>query len=335
MIDRAPARRSVLLGGLGLGAGLALGGPVFAQVTGARLGGDAKDATPPTTLPPTPLDAWVDIYGRPTAKVLLNGKGPFNFLVDTGANITVLTQRRARELGAPLAGMATVNGTTGSADMPVSIIDRLVTGVVNVSGVRAAVIPDAFLPNQDGILGADVFAGRRLSFEMQHKRVLVQAPRRLAPLGINGVTTSNMRVRNGRLAEIEGHIGRIDVRMMLDTGADNCIVNTALESRLLKTFPRIARVERATIVGVTGQVMTGTYLALPDVRFGGVTLRDAGAVATDAPIFGIWELTETPAMIVGINVLSRLSSFSIDYGARTFEAIPLAALLAEQGVRLI
>jgi hypothetical protein len=40
-------------------------------------------------------------------------------------------------------------------------------------------------------------------------------------------------------------------------------------------------------------------------------------------------------MIVGINVLSRLSSFSIDYGARTFEAIPLAALLAEQGVRLI
>jgi hypothetical protein len=143
-----------------------------------------------------------------------------------------------------------------------------------------------------------------------------------------------MHVRNGRLAELDGHIGRIDVRMMLDTGADNCIVNTALEAGLLKTFPRIARVEQATVVGVTGQVVTGTYLALPDVRFGGVTLRDAGAVAADAPIFDLWGLRGTPAMIVGINVLSRLASFTVDYGAGAFEAIPLA-LLAEQGVRLI
>jgi predicted aspartyl protease len=333
MINRALARRSILLGGLGLGASLALGGQAVAQATGTRLGGPA--APPPKDAPPvSPLDAWVDLCGRPTARVTLNGKGPFEFLVDTGANITMLTMRRAQELGVSFSGMATVNGTTGSADMPMATVERLSTGVVNAENLRVAVAPDDVLPKQDGILGADVFAGRRLSFEMQHKRVLVQAPRRAAPLGINGVSTSNMRVRNGRLAEVDGRIGRINVRMMLDTGADNCIVNTVLEAGLLKTFPRIARVERATIVGVTGQVVTGTYLALPDVRFGGVTLRDASAVAADAPIFDIWGLADTPAMIVGINVLSRLSRFSIDYGARTFEAIPLA-LLAEQGVRLI
>ena len=30
------------------------------------------------------LDAWVDAYGRPAARVMLNGKGPFSFMVDTG-----------------------------------------------------------------------------------------------------------------------------------------------------------------------------------------------------------------------------------------------------------
>ncbi|MEP7209993.1 MAG: aspartyl protease family protein [Alphaproteobacteria bacterium] len=333
MINRALARRSVLLGGLGAALAASGFGPAFGQATGTRLGGPA---VPPAKDPAivSPLDAWVDIYGRPTARVMLNGKGPFEFLVDTGANITVLSARRALEIGAPLTGMATINGTTGSADMPMATVDRLATGVVNVDALSVAVLPDEALPKQDGILGADVFVGRRLAFEMQHRRVLVQASQRNAMSRISGVNSASMRVRNGRLAEIAGHIGRIGVRMMLDTGADNCIVNKALEGRLLKTFPRIARVEHATVVGVTGQVMTGTYLALPDIRFGGVTLRDAGAVAADAPIFDIWGLTETPAMIVGINVLSRLASFSIDYGAQTFEAIPLA-LLAEQGVRLI
>jgi predicted aspartyl protease len=331
MGNPAFARRSVLLGGLGL----ALTASAFGQATGTRLSGGPAVSPSSEAEPVSPLDAWVDVYGRPTARVTLNDKGPFEFLVDTGANITVLSMRRALELGAIFNGTAIVNGTTGSAEMPMATIDRLTTGVVNAENLRVAVAPDSALPKQDGILGADVFAGRRLSFEMQRKRVLVQAPRRRTALfGTSGVTTSRMHVRNGRLAELDGHIGRIDVRMMLDTGADNCIVNTALEAGLLKTFPRIARVEQATVVGVTGQVVTGTYLALPDVRFGGVTLRDAGAVAADAPIFDLWGLRGTPAMIVGINVLSRLASFTVDYGAGAFEAIPLA-LLAEQGVRLI
>ena len=61
------------------------------------------------------------------------------------------------------------------------------------------------------------------------------------------------------------------------------------------------------LVGVTGQVLTGTYLGLPDIRFGGVTLRDAGGVAADAPIFEIWDLTTAPAMIVRLNSLWQMA----------------------------
>ena len=55
-------------------------------------------------------------------------------------------------------------------------------------------------------------------------------------------------------------------------------------------------------------------------------------MAAEAPIFDLWELTEEPAMIVGVNLLSRLSSFSIDYGARVFDATLLSELIARNSV---
>lgn len=324
---RTFARRSLLVAGLGAGLSAAFGGPVFAQATGTRIG------TNPEADVTHSLDAWVDAYGRPTAKVMLNGAGPFEFLVDTGANTTVVTMRRALQVGAAFNGLATVNGTTGSAQMPMATLDHLATGAVNASDLRVAVIDDKALPRQDGILGADVFAGKRLAFDIQHRRVSVETSRRSPIFGaIHGVS-SNMNVRNGRLAEVNGFIGRIRVRMMLDTGAGNCIINPVLDVALTKAFPRIKRVERATVVGVTGQILIGQYVDLPDIRFGNVTLRDAGGVVSDAPIFDLWGLTDTPAMIVGVNVLSRLAGFSIDYGARMFEATPLA-LLAEQRMQM-
>jgi hypothetical protein len=61
---------------------------------------------------------------------------------------------------------------------------------------------------------------------------------------------------------------------------------------------------------------------------------DAGAVAADAPIFRLWGLDKDPAMIVGVNLLSRLASFSIDYGARMFDAELMAAAIARNGMML-
>src|SRR6185436_10788202 len=79
--------RRLLLGAV---PGLAMGGAAAAQSTGLKL--------LPTGAPEgieLPLDPWIDNYGRPTAKVMLNGKGPFRFLVDTGSTTTVIAKRLA------------------------------------------------------------------------------------------------------------------------------------------------------------------------------------------------------------------------------------------------
>lgn len=301
------------------GTALAQQLPQAPPMTGTRLG-----VTPDGEIDYLP-DAWVDMYGRPTAEVIVNGKGPFKFMVDTGSTTTVIANRHLATLGLSETGKATVAGTTGTAEMPVAVFDKLQCGVVAKEKLRVAVLSDDNLSLTDGILGADVFSGRRLVFSIPEKTVRVESARRMSGrLNVRG----NMRIRNGLLAEIDGRVGNVAARLMLDTGAQNCIANMALSAALKKAHPRLSRVDNVRIFGVTGHKIIGQFIALPKVDLKAFSVKDAGCVAADAPIFDLWGLTDEPAMIVGVNLLSRLESFSIDYGARIFDATLLSELIA-------
>jgi predicted aspartyl protease len=268
-------------------------------------------------------DAWVDIYGRPTAKVMINGQGPYQFMVDTGSTTTVITNRLLERLGIAATGVAMVVGTTGSAQMPVARLDQVTCGVVTKDRLRVAVLPEASMAYGDGILGADMFAGRRLVFNIQQKQVRVEPTRRSTRRLLG-----NMKVRNGLLAEIDGKVGVVNARLMLDTGAQNCIANMALSEALQRHHPRLQRVDNVRVYGVTGHKVVGQFIAMPRVNMKAFHVDDAGCVAADASIFRVWDLNSEPAMIVGVNLLSRLDSFSIDYGARMFDATLMSELMA-------
>ena len=311
--------RRMMLGAL---PALGFAGAASAQVTGSRLGIPVEEDIT------TSLDAWVDTYGRPTAKVMLNDRGPYQFMVDTGSTTTVLAERVVKELGAPAVGQVTVAGTTGTAVTPLASISEIQTGAVVRNDVRVAVLPDASLTRTDGILGADIFIGKRLVFNIQQKQVRIEPSKRqqrTAPLG-------NMRVRNGLLAEIDGRVGAVGAKLMLDTGAQNCIANPALSAALQRAHPRLERVDNVRVYGVTGQVIVGQFIGLPKVDMKAFSVKEAACVAADAPIFKLWELEDEPAMIVGVNLLSRLSTFSIDYGARIFDATLLSDLMARNSM---
>jgi hypothetical protein len=296
----------------------------MAQVTGTKIILPDTPAEEPTT-----LDAWVDRYGRPTAKVMLNGKGPYNFMVDTGSTTTVLAARHVSRLGVPIVGIATVAGTTGSAEASLVRLDSLETGVVKKTDLRLAVLPDEGLARADGILGADVFAGKRLVFDIASRIVRVEPSRRQ----VRVAPRSNMRIRNGLLAEIDGYVGTVGAHLMLDTGAEHCIANLPLQRALAKAHPRLPIHRSVRVVGVTGHVLVGDFIELPKIDLREFSVKEAGAVAADAPIFHVWDLAHEPAMIVGVNVLSRLAGFSIDYAAKVFDA-ELMAIIARNRMML-
>jgi Aspartyl protease len=321
MTSRERTRRALMMAV----PGLCLAGRAYAQ-----------EAEPAVRIGPQPeetsityeLDAWVDEWGRPTAKVMLNGQGPFRFMVDTGSTTTVMASRLLERVGAAQVGITTVHGTTGVADMPIANVRLLETGAVKKKDVMVAVLPDYGLGREDGILGADVFAGKRLTFDIRNKSVRVDATHR----GTIGMLRPNLRLRNGSLAEINGKVGSVKAKLMIDTGGQKCIVNPKLEAMLRQAHPRMPRYDRAHVIGVTGHVLTGSYLAPPTIQMEMIQINDAVVVAADAPIFRVWGLENEPAMIVGVEVLSRLAAFSIDYGAKYFDGVIMAEMAKNQNM---
>src|SRR5690242_2099660 len=89
-----------------LGAGLAAPGLGFAAPAAAQLEPRPDQVIVAAVGPQTPnagqtIETANDPYRRMTAPVALNGKGPFFFVVDTGANQSVISRELASELGLP------------------------------------------------------------------------------------------------------------------------------------------------------------------------------------------------------------------------------------------
>src|SRR5688572_24064586 len=75
---------------------------------------------------PTGLDG----IGRIAAPVMINGQGPFRFILDTGANQSVLTRRVAEAVGIVLNAdsQLMLHGVTGSLAVQAVALDSLQAG---------------------------------------------------------------------------------------------------------------------------------------------------------------------------------------------------------------
>ena len=87
--------------------------------------------------------------GRPHVSVMIDGKGPFTFLFDTGASGTVITQRLFEQLGLPALGQVGMQRPGSTTALPATVT-RL--GVVELGGVRIEGLI-AFAASLDHVLG--------------------------------------------------------------------------------------------------------------------------------------------------------------------------------------
>lgn len=146
----------------------------------------------PTTAPPQPLSGIApaieevqveapepryvaptlrDSIGRIWAPVLINGKGPFRLVLDTGASRSALLPRVARALGVPMQpGTMRVHGVTGSTDVSTVAIDQLEVGELLIESTRLPIVPDVF-GGADGVLGNEALGDKRIFIDFRRDRI--------------------------------------------------------------------------------------------------------------------------------------------------------------------
>lgn len=259
-----------------------------------------------------------DRIGRIIVPVLIDGQGPFRFMLDTGANRSALSEQTAQALGLePVEQSAvTVHGITGAAAMPVVRVRELRVGELQVMDQRLPVLPAPVFGDVDGILGIDCLQESRIDVDFVHDRITV----RPSPVsrGAAGRIKLEASLHHGGLLLLDGRVGRVRVKAILDTGAERSLGNEALRDALLSRSGRGRRDTITTVVGATAQLAEGKTFIAPNVDLGGIRLSNLAVTFGDLHVFKVWSLLEEPALLIGMDLLGHLQEFSIDYPRREF-----------------
>jgi hypothetical protein len=78
------------------------------------------------------------IVGKPTVSVTINGKGPFDFFLDTGAGMTVLDADFAEELKLPVTGTTRIGDPSNpqAIEAKTATVKRLTIGSATFQDVE-------------------------------------------------------------------------------------------------------------------------------------------------------------------------------------------------------
>jgi len=123
-------------------------------------------------------DRWIEggnsttvamrLSGQPHVDVMINGKGPFNFLLDTNGALT-LTTATAKAAGLKLVGKAGVKGATGlAAPKKFALIDNLGVGAAHLRNQYTTVVdpaPAGLDSQTAGVIGYEVLARFTTTFD--------------------------------------------------------------------------------------------------------------------------------------------------------------------------
>ncbi len=280
----------------------------------------AASAKPPAP-PPWP-DTASGLFAAPTSRtrvgqvvapVMIDGKGPFRFLVDTGANGCVASPQLVRALGlVPVhATNEQVEGTTGTERLPWVLIRKMRIGNIVKRDLRLPVSDSPVLRGLDGILGMAGFGAVQVVVDFNGNRVIIDRPKP-RPLQRSGFLAIQARRTPGGLLMIPARVGGVEVSAVIDTGSEGTIGNDALRRALLREAAR-KKAKNTTIYGVTKQVTQGGVAAAPAIDLGSVEIRNLAIVYAQIPIFKDWHLDSRPALLVGMNVLGTVNALVLDY----------------------
>jgi len=263
---------------------------------------------------PTKLDR----VGRVLAPVIINGQGPFRFVVDTGANRSALSAALAEQLGLPREGAAMigVHGVTGFAELPAVRVASLRTGNIELLEHQMPVLPGSVFADADGILGVEGLQDARIEVDFEYDRVTVQrSTRKRAPSGYLVVPA---QLERGGLLLVSGRVGRIRVRVIVDTGAERSIGNLRLREALEQTLRKGDWVESIVSGATPGDIAADAFRS-PPISIGEARLTGLTVTFGDLHVFRVWGLTEEPALLVGMDIIGTLERLVVDYGRREFQ----------------
>ncbi len=260
-----------------------------------------------------------DGYDRMTVAVHLSGTGPYRFLVDTGADRTAISRELAAKLKLASGEKASLHSIAGISTVSTATVPDLQVTRKNVQVVDAPVLESSNM-GADGILGTDSLKSQRVLFDFEGQTLSVVPSKKFEAAYDPSTIVITAKNRNGRLIITEATANGRRLTVVLDTGAQVSIGNSALRKELLGRSSAGGS-QVVQLQSVTGSMIAGDYTFARKLEMGGVTLNNLPIVFADAHTFKTLGLDKKPALLLGMNALRAFKKVSIDFANKTFRVV--------------
>jgi predicted aspartyl protease len=255
---------------------------------------------------------------RMTVKVMINGAGPFRFIVDSGATRTVISRRLATLLGLPSTGTVTLHSVGGESQVESVKIASLSLSDLPAQTIIAPVLTEADLGGV-GILGIDALANKRVVINLKKNQMTVEPAGRAHANAEPGEIVVMARRRYGQLVLADADAVGTRIYAVIDTGSSVTLGNLVLRDKLVRR--KRAQAMPVDIIDVTGHVIQGHYAQINDIRLGTTHIQESTIAFSDAHAFERFGLDKKPSMLLGMDLLRCFDRVSIDFKNKTVSLI--------------
>jgi len=266
-----------------------------------------------------------DDHGRMTVPVHVAGRGPYRFLVDTGADRTSVSTAMASQLQLTRGRNARLHSITGTSSVSTANVLQMQLSKDRVRSFEAALL-EAGDMGADGILGVDSLRSQRVTFDFKNQLISIVPSARPIYRDEKEAIVVRGQLRRGHLIISRAMVDGQRTVIVLDTGAEISMGNEALRQKLASRG-RLRNPETVSITSVTGAKLVGDAYFVKEVEIGGMVMRKLGIFFADTQTFRTLGLEDKPAMLLGMNAMRAFDKVSID-----FESKKLRVLMPEHGM---
>ena len=255
------------------------------------------------------IDTIIERYNRLTVPVTIDGEGPFQFMIDTGAQATAITTYVQERVALESAGTAVLVGMASRGVVNLVDVDRLALGSRTIDNLLAPVLERRNV-GADGILGLDSLQGLRVLLDFTDNSIAVAGA---DELGGNRGYEIVVRARrsNGQLLITNAEVDGVKTAVVIDTGAQMSLGNLALRRKL-----RTRSTTTVTSTDVLGNELEGDLGSVGTLEIHGMVLSNLAISFADTPAFDALDLNRRPALALGMHHLRMFDRVAIDFDSR-------------------
>jgi len=274
----------------------------------------AETLTPPVVVVPFIQPFDLDATRRMSVQVMIGGKGPYSFLVDTGAERTVIARELAERLGLVEGAKLRLATIGSSTTVPSYRIAALQMSDLHLAGVDAPAFFGRHI-GAAGLIGVDMLEERRILIDFRKESMQILETRRRAPSLIKDDDAIVVTARNsaGRLILSDARLGGKRIDVIVDTGAQTSVGNLAMQKlvadRRANRFPFAA----TELGAVTGETVPAMRTTIKRIVINGMDINDLNVSFADSQAFRALGLNDRPALLLGMDSLSLFDRVEIDF----------------------